>query len=122
KWHLEDFCSCGGMDIPTSSEGFNHGFIPGESRHYPQFDLRIICSQQYMIFIPWDKSFANFPSPFCSDWNILKIWIDGRETSRSSYELIVCRVDSARFRIDQQWQCIYIRGFQLHHLAEIQNV
>jgi len=59
-----------------------------------EFDLRIVGSQQNVIFVSGNKSLTYFTPPLGADGNILQVGVGRAQTPCGCNGLIVVRVDT----------------------------
>ena len=104
--HAENFSRVRAVDIRTFGEGFEQRGIPGQMRHDPQLDLRIVGRYQH-VARRRDERLANPPSFSGTHRNILQIRVGAREPARNSSCL-------AKF--------VHPAGARIHHLRQLVGV
>ena len=109
------------MDITSCPEGFQHGLILRKCRHQSQFNLGIIGRKQDVILVSRHECLSDFSPTSRTDWDILQVGVDRRETTCCCYKLVVSSMNPSRLGVDHGRQRVHISRLQLHHLSMLEN-
>ena len=117
---MEYLRCCQAVDILCLSVCLDQFLVPGHMREYSKFDLRVVCIQKYKTIFR-HKNFADQPSEFHSDRNVLKVRFRTADTSRRCDRLVKGRMDPS-IRFDHGTQSVCISGFEFRKLAVFQDI
>ena len=110
------------MNIDPLLKSFLHPRIATNVSNNPQFDLRIIQTQQRSIRAFRNKRLPNFPAQLRTNRNVLQIGVLTTQSARCGNRLVKMRMNPTRIGINQQRQCINISAFQFLQCPKIHNV
>jgi len=97
-WHTVDRSGGGGVDILPFMESLYHGFILGDMRHDPQFNLGVINCQE-LFARRGDETLPNAAPKVSSGWDVLQIRILRGDTTCDGACLVKCGVNPTGFGV-----------------------
>ena len=112
--------SSGAMNVGAGLEGVLHGFIAGDVRQNPQFDLRIVGIHQ-IAAVGSNEETAQTAAQLGADGNILQIGLGGADASGAGLGLNKGGVNAA-IRTDGFEQSLHVGGVELLIRAILENV
>ena len=100
------------MNVLPIFKSLNHIFFFAQRSDDPQFDLRVICSKQYVFLVFWNKGSAHLFASFGTDGDVLQIGVVGAQSSGGGYCLSKSRMDSFCLCVYLIGQGVYIRTLE----------
>ena len=119
-WHAKDLRCGQSVDVVATAVGLDQKRVFGEVGEQAQFNLRVVGCQQHVPGFG-DEGSTNLAAEFCTNGNVLQIWIGRREPSGSGSSLPESGMQSPRGRAEQRGLSVDVRRFELGQLPVFEH-